>query len=362
MDDAVGELLDAVDASGMADHTIIIFTSDNGGNMYNEIDETTPTSNFPLRGGKATMFEGGVRVPTVVVWPGITKPGSRTDEIIQSADFYPTLLNQLKIKMPKNHIVDGADITPILKGGKLNRRGIITYFPHSPPVPDWLPPSMSIISEDWKLIRLFHQGEGGAHDYLLYNLSDDIGEHNNLAKWNPERVETLDRMMVNYIKKSEAVVPVVNPNFNPKQYMPENIGVPKDRQQVRGVVAGWAPGGTCTLAKGNGHLIVNSTGQDPFLSAQKFKALDGGPFLVRFSMKSNSSGEGTVYYNKPAAAGRTVAFPVTHDGKHHEYSVEIPVDTLNALRLDPSRGPGAMEIDWIRVIDDSDKTVKEWDF
>jgi arylsulfatase A-like enzyme len=92
MDDAVGTLLDALDRLQIADNTIIIFTSDNGGNMYNEVDGTTPTSNAPLRGGKATMFEGGTRVPCVIVWPGITAAGSRSDAIIQSEDYYPTLL------------------------------------------------------------------------------------------------------------------------------------------------------------------------------------------------------------------------------------------------------------------------------
>lgn len=362
MDDAVGTLLDAIDEAGLEDETIIVFTSDNGGNMYNDVEGVPPTSNFPLRGGKATMFEGGIRVPCVVVWPGVTDPGSRSDEIIQLSDFYPTLLNGLGIDLPADWDIDGIDIMPALKGGTLERDAIFTYFPHSPPVPDWLPPSMSVHSGDWKLIRLFHQGENGAHDWLLYNLKEDLGEKNNLAMSYPEKVRTMDRMIEQYIAKTEAVVPQPNPKFNPKQYMPENIGVPKDKQTVQGQVAGWAPAGTCTLAQGEGTLIVNSTGGDPFFSAQKFDAVDGGPFTVSFSMKSDSSGTGTVYYNKPAAAGRTVTFPVQHDGTFHEYSVEIPVERLNAVRLDPSRGPGTMEIDWFRVLDSEGNTVREWGF
>jgi hypothetical protein len=84
MDDAIGTLLDGLDRLKLADNTIIVFTADNGGNMYNEVDGTTPTSNRPLRGGKATMFEGGTRVPCVVVWPGIATPGSRSDALVQS--------------------------------------------------------------------------------------------------------------------------------------------------------------------------------------------------------------------------------------------------------------------------------------
>jgi len=362
MDDAVGSLLDAVDAAGIANETIIIFISDNGGNMYNEVDGTTPTSNFPLRGGKATMYEGGTRVPCVIVWPGITRPGSRSDEIIQTTDFYPTLLNQLGISLPRNYEVDGMDITPALKGEKLNRNAIFTYFPHSPPIPDWLPPSMAVTCGDWKLIRLFYQGNNGAHDYLLYNLANDIGEKNNLAAAYPEKVKTMDRLIGNYIEESGAVVPQPNPRFNPRFYVPENIGVPRAQWKIPGVVGGWAPDGTCTLTQGDGCLIVNSTGNDPFLSAQKFKAVDGGPFTVHFSMKSDSKGTGTIYYNRPAAAGRTVSFEVHHDGNDHEYSVEVPVETLNALRLDPSRSVGTMQIHWVRLVNYSGKEVRAWDF
>ena len=308
------------------------------------------------------MFEGGIHVPTIVVWPGLTKPGSRSDEIIQTSDFYPTLLNGLDIDLPKNHELDGIDLEPALTGGSLDRDAIFTYFPHSPPIPDWLPPAMSVHAGDWKLIRLFHQGEDGAHDYLLYNLKDDMGEKNNLVASHPERVQMLDRKIEDYIAECGAVVPQPNPKFNPKQYMPENIGVPKDKQKVKGETAGWAPGGTCTLEQRDGHLMVNSTGDDPFLGAQKFDAISGGPFVVHFSMKSDSKGVGTVYYNYPPAAGRTVEFKVTHDGRHHEYNVDIPVENLDALRLDPSRGEGTIEIDWVRIINSQGEVIKPWEF
>ena len=87
MDDAVGTLLDTLDRLRLADKTILVFASDNGGNMYNTVDGTTPTSNAPLRGGKATVYEGGVRTPLVVVWPGVTRAGSRSDALVQSEDY-----------------------------------------------------------------------------------------------------------------------------------------------------------------------------------------------------------------------------------------------------------------------------------
>jgi arylsulfatase A-like enzyme len=363
LDDAVGTLLDAIDEAGIAKQTIIVFSSDNGGNMYSDVEGVPPTSNEPLRGGKATMYEGGIRVPTVVVWPGITKPGSRCDEIIQTSDFYPTLLNALDIDLPKNWPIDGVDILPALKGGKLNRKVIFTYFPHDPPAPpDWMPPSIAVHAGDWKLIRQFHQGENGAHNYLLFNLADDLGEKNNLVASHPEKVKTLDRMIEEHIADCETVVPQPNPTFNPKQYRPELIGVPKAKQGEIGSVAGWTAGGTCSLEKGKGHLVVNSTGEDPFLSAIKFKELTGGPFTVHFRMKSDASGTGTIYYNNPAHKDRTEPFKVHHDGKYHEVRVELPVDNLNALRLDPARGAGTIEFDWIWLLNSSGEKVREWNF
>lgn len=226
LDEAVGALLDEVDRSGMADRTIIIFTSDNGGNIHSLVDGTVPTDNAPLRGGKASMFEGGTRVPAVIIWPGVTEPGSRTDAIIQTTDLYPTILSMLGLETPQDHPLDGEDFTPLLRGENWQReRPMITYFPHNPPVHDWLPPSMAIHEGDWKLIRLFHQGDDGAHDYLLFNLRDDIGETTNLAARYPERVRSMDRLMEDYIQEAGVVVPIRNPDFDPAQYRPELIGV-----------------------------------------------------------------------------------------------------------------------------------------
>jgi arylsulfatase A-like enzyme len=228
LDDAVGSLLDAIEKKGIADNTVIIFASDNGGNIHSRIEadnDAAPTSNAPLRGGKASMYEGGVRVPCIVVWPGVTKAGSRSDEIIQTSDFYPTLLNGQGIALPANHAIDGMDIKPALMGGKLERKGIFTYFPISTPVAEWLPPSVSVHSGQWKLIRVFFGGEDGQHDYKLYDLSTDIGERNNLADANPERVKRLDLLIEKHLSDTEAITPEPNPDFDPRLFKPEKIGI-----------------------------------------------------------------------------------------------------------------------------------------
>ncbi len=234
-DDAVGSLLDALDKNGLTDSTVIIFISDNGGHMYKKIKQdgnVYATSNYPLRGGKATMYEGGIRVPAIVVWPGVTKPGSRSDEVIQASDFYPTLLNGLGVELPKNHQLDGIDLKPALIGGELDRQAIFTYFPHSPRIPSWLPPSIAVHAGDWKLIRIFHGGENEQHDYKLYNLVDDIGEKNNLAATNPERVKLLDAQIEAHLRNANAIVPLPNPKFDATNYFPEEIGLTKGQRNA----------------------------------------------------------------------------------------------------------------------------------
>ena len=235
MDDAVGALLDEVDRLGIADRTAIIFFSDNGGNMHTQLKEYTTdgkeyhavvTDNAPLKGGKGSMYEGGIRVPCVIVWPGLTSPGTKTDTRIQSTDFYPTLLNLVGASKPKDYPVDGIDFSSVLKDAKWERKEpMFTYFPNRTGVQNWLPSAITVHDDKWKLIRLFHQGENQAHDYLLYDLEKDISETKNLAAKYPKQVKRLDALLDKHIKETGAVVPVPNPNFDATKYRPELIGV-----------------------------------------------------------------------------------------------------------------------------------------
>jgi arylsulfatase A-like enzyme len=234
MDDAVGTLLDTLDRLDIADNTIIVFASDNGGNMYNEVDGTSATSNVPLRGGKATMYEGGVRGPAIVAYAGHIKAGSRSDEVIQSSDFYPTLLELLGINAQPDQSFDGISIVPALQGKSLQREAIFTYFPHAPAVPDWLPPAVSVHAGDWKLIRIFHGGEETGHRYKLFNLKDDLGEQSNRAADLPDKVKELDVLIDRFLADTNAVVPIPNPKFDPSKYQPELEGKaqPKGRKSL----------------------------------------------------------------------------------------------------------------------------------
>ena len=379
MDDAVGTLLDTLDRLNLSDNTIIVFASDNGGNMYNEIDGTTPTSNVPLRGGKATMWEGGVRGPAIVVYPEHVQPGSRSNEIIQSCDFYPTLMQLLDIETQQSF--DGISIVPALRGGALQRKAIFTYFPHQTRVPDWLPPSVSVHAGDWKLIRLFHGEAPGRHSYRLFNLKSDIGEHTNLAADNPEQVKELDRLITDFLSETGAVVPLPNPRFDPSQYDPKMIGkaIPKStrRPNTPGAkkpqrkiksVAGWQPGGTCELALQDGSLIVTSSGRDPHMSYRLPAELTQKELVLKVTLASDSRGSGQVFWQEKGITpafirDRSQSFNVQHDGKPREYSISFSAkNPVIAVRIDPSNAPGEIRITRIQLFDADANEVYQWKF
>lgn len=146
--------------------------------------------------------------------------------MIQSCDFYPTILEMLSLKPRDGQRFDGISIVPALKGQPLAREVIFTFFPHEPKVPDWLPPAATVHRGDWKLIRIFHGGESGAHRWKLFNLKDDLSEKNDLAAAEPARVKELDALIETFLADTKAVLPVPNPAFDPAQYHPEDEGKP----------------------------------------------------------------------------------------------------------------------------------------
>ncbi len=361
MDDAVGTLLDTLDRLGIADKTAIVFLSDNGGNMYNEVDGTTPTSNRPLRGGKASVYEGGIRVPCVVSWPGTVAPATRSDAIVQSSDFYPTFLDLLSLKPQAGQKFDGISIVPALKGGALEREAIFTYFPHDPPVPDWVPPAVVVTQGDWKLIRIFHGGDKGAHRWKLFNLRDDLGETNDLAAKDPERVKQLDALIEAFLKDTGAVVPIPNPKFDPATWKLEDEGKPAIRNATRRKPAaaaadkadpqlqGWRARNSTAVVK-DGIVRLTADGADPFLGFGLGQT--AGPATLKVRLRSPSGGPGkfeSIGAGKDPAAARSVAFTVA-PGEWQELTVELPVKgPLGIVRLHLPATQQAVEIDWIEI-------------
>lgn len=172
MDQAVGRVLDTLEELGVYDQTVVIFMSDNGGLSTSE---GHPTSNLPLRAGKGWLYEGGIREPMVIRWPGHTTPGSTSDIPVTSTDFYPTILEMAGLEGRPHQHADGVSLRPVLEGtGSHDRDAIYWHYPHYGNQGG--SPGSAVRSGDWKLIHFFEDDR-----VELYNLATDIGETKNLA-------------------------------------------------------------------------------------------------------------------------------------------------------------------------------------
>lgn len=203
-DTNIGKLLDAIEAAGQKDNTIVIFTSDNGGLST---AEGSPTTNKPLLEGKGWMYEGGTREPLLVRWPGVVEAGTTCEVPVTSPDFMPTMLEAAGVAaMPQQH-VDGVSIMPLLRGGDaLDRDAIYWHYPHYSNQGD--SPACAIRCGDYKLIEHFEDGR-----LELFNLRDDIGEHHDLAATEPALVRELHAKLVAWRESVEAKIPEPNPDY-----------------------------------------------------------------------------------------------------------------------------------------------------
>ncbi len=200
VDDALGDILDALTELNLHDNTLIIFTSDNGG-LDNK---SNPTDNAPLRSGKGYAYEGGIRVPFLVRWPGVIPAGKTSDVPVCSIDLFPTILDSAQTDLPADRPIDGLSLLPHLKSGgqeTLERNTLFWHFPHYRHAPG---PYSIIRQGDHKLIK-FWEGQ-----MELYDLRSDLGETQNLADELPGRVQELDTLLLQRLMADNARLPRPN--------------------------------------------------------------------------------------------------------------------------------------------------------
>ena len=204
MDLAVGKVLAQLDALGLAENTIVIFTSDNGGLATSE---GWPTSNLPLRAGKGWMYEGGIREPLIVRWPGTVQPGSVLAAPVTSPDFFPTLLEAAGAKPAPGQILDGVSLVPVLRGGTAPDRAIFWQYPHYGNQGG--APAAAVRRGPWKLIHWFEDDR-----FELYNVVTDLAEATDLAAREPARVASLRRELAAWQRSVDAKFPTTNPAYD----------------------------------------------------------------------------------------------------------------------------------------------------
>ena len=202
MDQAVGKVLDALDESGLADNTVVIFMSDNGGLSTSE---GHPTSNLPLRAGKGWLYEGGIREPMLIKWPGMTAPGSVSETPVTSTDFYPTMLAMAGLPLKTDQHLDGISLVPLLRQtGAVQREALYWHYPHYGNQGGR--PGAAVRSGDWKLIEFFEDER-----VELYNVAADIGETNDRTEAEPEKANELRALLHAWHNEVDALFPSPNP-------------------------------------------------------------------------------------------------------------------------------------------------------
>lgn len=203
MDENVGRILDFLKESGLKKNTIVIFMSDNGGLSTIKSTKGGPACSFPLRAGKAWVYEGGIREPMIIRWSGNANPGSTCSAPVVSTDFYPTILEMVGLPpQPKQHL-DGLSLVPLLKGEakSLKREALYFHFPQDHHVSS-KGPSAAIRMGDYKLVEEFNTGKTE-----LYNLAQDLGEKRDLSSENPDRAAKMAKMLRNWRAETKAYMP-----------------------------------------------------------------------------------------------------------------------------------------------------------
>jgi len=211
MDESVRLIDETLDKLDLTDNTVVVFFSDNGGvnRCFYDAKGEQVTDMSPLRGQKGGIYEVGILVHFIVRWSGKVKPGSVSDIPVVSTDFLPTFTEIAGLTLPKDQLCDGESLVSVLKQkAKLKRKEIFTYFPdyHH----DF--PGIAVRQGDYKLIRASEDGH-----LELYNLADDIGEQNNLAKKMPIKAAKLNKILEDWLKEVGAKKATPNPNYDPKK-------------------------------------------------------------------------------------------------------------------------------------------------
>ena len=209
VDENVGRILDTLKELGIYSNTIVVFSSDNGGLAT---AEGSPTSNLPLRDGKGWTYEGGVRVPLIVCWPGVTSPGAACTFPVVNTDFYPTFLDIAGLPQRPEQSVDGVSLAPLLRGEPaINQPVIYWHYPHYGDQGGT--PSSALRMGDWKLVQFY-----GDNHVELYNLASDVEERRDLAKALPEKTAELINLLNEWKFKTQAKIPEINPYYNPGEF------------------------------------------------------------------------------------------------------------------------------------------------
>jgi len=348
VDECFGRILDELERLGLADNTLVIFSSDNGGNVHSNITvegrksanedwqkwagNEPPTNNHPLREGKGKLYEGGTRVPMLWSLPGRIQPGATTGAIAGHIDLYPTILDLLGMEKKAGQVMDGMSLVPVLTGkGELGRKAYFNYFPYRPNEG-----GVTVVSGDFKLIRWF--GPGVPRE--LYHLKEDIGETKNVAEQMPDKVRELDSLIDAFLQETNALVPRANP-----AYKPVVARVPAQRDDP---LNGWKER-QCKATVADGLLSMRGTGKPGTAFLGHGTATMKGPAVVKLRVRSAGGGAGKIESFPNGSADPTGLVTVPFEVEAGDWQ-ELEIELKNQAALGTVRVylPDA-DIDFIEV-------------
>ncbi len=355
VDECFGRILEELKRQDVLENTIIIFTSDNGGNTHsNTVAEgrksgneawqkwaglQPPTMNTPLRDGKGTLYEGGTRVPLLWAWAGKIKPGTLSEAIVGPIDVYPTLIDLLDVSKPKQQDFDGVSYAKVLKSeAGLDREAYFNYHPHAGA---HRAGGVWARSGDFKLLRWF--GDPGTHE--LYDLRADISEANDLAAKMPEKVQEMGRLIDKFLADTGATYPRPNPSYKPVTATPATAS---DKDPL----AGWKERG-CKATLANGILSVEATGKggQPFLGHGMARM--NGPAVITLRVRGAVGGAGKIDWlpNTAANAAGLVSTPFeVKAGDWQELKIAVNMrGPLGTMRVYLPAEAKPVELDFIEV-------------
>ena len=234
LDDALGRVVKRLDQLELSQQTLIVLTSDNGGVCNGNGQIIPSTSNAPLRDGMGHLYEGGIRVPLIVKWPGVAKAGSTNDEIVSCLDLFPTAAEACSVSKTDQPI-DGISLIPVLKAtGKATREALYWHYPHYSANAGSIP-GAAVRAGDWKLIEFYGTGRRE-----LFNLKE--GEGNNYIEQRPELVNELAGKLDQWRKSVDAKPPVENPGYTPNLQSDDgSVMMPASTAEVFGVMLRYEP-------------------------------------------------------------------------------------------------------------------------
>lgn len=388
VDECFGRILEELERQRLADRTLIIFNSDNGGNVHSNVPDTAktakaekaknpmlsdwrkwagnlpPTSNAPLRDGKGTLYEGGTRVPLLWAWAGRIQPGTTSDAVVGPIDLYPTVLDLLGLPKPAQQHFDGVSYARVLRSeGSLEPRAYFNYHPHAGRNRAG---GVWVRRGDFKLLRWF--GRPDTHE--LYDLREDLGETNDLAERRPELVRELSALIDGFLRDTGATYPRPNP-FYQGSTAP---GGPKGGRREGGAAAtpaspsdplgGWKER-QCKVTVSSGIATMVGTGAPGTAFLGHALGRMSGPIAVRMRVRSADGGAGRVECHPKGPGspedGVSAAFSVP-GGDWQELSVPLAIKgAVGTLRLFLPATRRPVEIDWIEVAPSQGQSQR-WNF